>query len=371
MGPSEALNTGPDVHGMTDKQSLCVDILVNGMVNSFVDFFYLTHRSDDDAAARGEVPADQLHQIKDNLMKAEKAHRRGDSEKVYEAYETLATYFQNVSDFKTSIYFYEKCLDIAESMENLPQQAAANLRLGVVHDRMGNIAKGIEYHERHLEIAKLLGEAERLRTANRQLVEVYSRWADEHERKEDHAGAVELFKKCLQAAHAAGDVKAEGQATYKLGIALATMGDRQTSIEYQQRYYEVCKRTGDQIGEGEACAALANAFKEMNDMKLAVFYLEKHLDIATRNKQSVQQVEACSALGSIYSAQNSHEKAVSYFEKAFDIAKNVGDRKLIDATRIKLGMARGNTSLNAYMDVVNTDLPALLKWKTRRVQFKG
>lgn len=62
-----------------DKQSLCIDILVNGHVNSFVDFFYLTHRSDEESNNnRSNFPDEQLQFIKNNVTIAEKAHRRGE-----------------------------------------------------------------------------------------------------------------------------------------------------------------------------------------------------------------------------------------------------------------------------------------------------
>ena len=37
-----------------DKQTLCIDILVSGHVQAFVDFFYLTHRPEVEPA---EEPA--------------------------------------------------------------------------------------------------------------------------------------------------------------------------------------------------------------------------------------------------------------------------------------------------------------------------
>lgn len=83
----------------------------------------------------------------------------------------------------------------------------------------------------------------------------------------------------------------------------------------------------------------------------------------------VPQAEACAALGTIYSEQGTHDKAVNYFEKTFQIARSVGDRKLVDSARINLGMARGNMAMGNYMDVVTENLPALLKWKTRRANF--
>lgn len=363
-GPNQA--NVPD--SVSDKQSLCVNILVNGYVNSFVDFFYLTHRADDDAK-KASLTEERMSFIKDNLTIAEKAHRRGDSNKVLSAYDSLAKFFQENADYKTAIYFFEKTLDISESMDDLPRQGNANLNLGLTHDYMGDTSTAIKFHERHLQLAIETEDKKRLQQANKELVQSYRRYAEEFEKKGDNEKAVVLYKKCLTAAVDARDLRSEGMATYRLGVACGAIDDKTASIEYHQRYLEICKKIGDQLGEGAACAALAHSFKDVGDTNLAIRYLEKYLDIATRNKQEVAKAEACAALGSIFSEIGDHERAVTYFEKTFEIAKGVGDRKLTDSARINLGMARGNMHMFNYMDVVNDNLPALLKWKTRRVNF--
>lgn len=124
------------------------------------------------------------------------------------------------------------------------------------------------------------------------------------------------------------------------------------------------------IGEGAGCHALACSYRDMGDKKSAISYLEKYHLIASRNKQQIGCAEACSSLGQIYSEEGDHVTATSYFEKTFEIARSVGDRKLIDAARINLGMARGNMAMGKYMNVVKHDLPALLNWKTRRAAVK-
>jgi len=350
-------------------------------VKSFVGFFYLTHRAEEDsnaaaaaAAAGGSagaphpppIPDSKLSLIQHHLTSAERAHRRGDSEQVYASYEALAHDFHAAQDYKTSIYFYEKCLDLAESMEDLAQQCNSNLNLGLTHDAMGDTAAAIRFHEKHRALAESMGAAQRLHTANQQLVEAYRRYAEEHERKEDHATAVLLYKRCLVAAQDANDLRSEGLATYRLGVACAALGDKNESIDFQQRYLHICKKLGDQLGEGAACAALAHSFKEQGQTELAMQYLTKYEAIAQRNKQAVAQAEACAALGSIHSAGGDHHAAVNCFEKTFDIARTVGDRTLIDSARINLGMARGNMAIERYMDIVKGNLPALLNWKTRR-----
>ena len=52
----------PAENAQPDKLSLCIETLVSGHVNSFVDFFFLTHRSEDENvnASRPSIPDDQL-----------------------------------------------------------------------------------------------------------------------------------------------------------------------------------------------------------------------------------------------------------------------------------------------------------------------
>lgn len=206
-------------------------------------------------------------------------------------------------------------------MDDLGQQCSSNLNLGLTHDAMGDTAAAIRFHEKHRALAQAMGAESRLHTANQQLVEAYRRYAEEHEGRDDHQTAVLLYKRCLQAAQEAQDLRSEGLATYRLGVACAALGDKNASIEYQQKYLHICKRLGDQLGEGAACAALAHSFKELGQTDLAVSYLEKYQSIAQRNKQAVAQAEACAALGSIHSTGGDHHQAVNFFEKTFDIAR--------------------------------------------------
>lgn len=56
---------------------------------------------------------------------------QGDSAREYEAYKKLADYFRETTDYKTSVYFYEKCLEISETMDDARRQCVANLCLGI------------------------------------------------------------------------------------------------------------------------------------------------------------------------------------------------------------------------------------------------
>ena len=84
-----------------DRRRLSEDILCEGYVQSFVDFFYLTHRPEpnvDTANADGQaqeiqVPPKEMLYVRDNLTAAENARRQGDTGTVYGSYSNLAQHY--------------------------------------------------------------------------------------------------------------------------------------------------------------------------------------------------------------------------------------------------------------------------------------
>ena len=337
-----------------------------GYVNSFVDFFYLTHRSEGDAAIQ-HVAVDQLPYVKEFLTTAEASHRKGDSAREYEAYKKLADYFRETTDFKTAIYFYEKCLEISETMDDARRQCVANLCLGLTHEKLNEIIKSIRYHERHLALAKHINDATAQDVANRHLIEVYKKHAAEFEKEGNFDQAVVYYSRCLDVSLIVDDLKAEGMAHYKLGVAYQGLNDHEKAISYLKNYLSLCKQTTDKIGEGTACCALAVSYQNQEKFEGAVQYLEFFLEVATRNQSLFDQANACSQLGAIYSKPGmSIEKAVSYYEKNYELARTIGDLKLMDDARIKLGTVKGKADIKKYMHMVRDDLGGLLKWKSRR-----
>ena len=73
----------------------------------------------------------------------------------------------------------------------------------------------------------------------------------------------------------------------------------------------------------------------------------------------------------LYNQQGDFANAVQYLERErfFELARSIGDKALLDKVCTYLGIARGNSVLPAYMNVVTNDLDALLRWKNRRTPF--
>ena len=75
---------------------------------AYVDFFYLTHRPDQQPESTGEegadegdhpgMPTEKLPLVKTQLSEAEVARRRGDTKTVYASYAKLAALFGDLDD---------------------------------------------------------------------------------------------------------------------------------------------------------------------------------------------------------------------------------------------------------------------------------
>lgn len=410
----------------TDRRVFCEELLTDGLVQSFVDFFYLTHRPDPQhAVAHGnnlnnqieiQVPPTEMSFIRENLTSAENARRQGDTGTVYGAYSSLATHYQDNGDPKTGVYFYQKCLEIAKLTGDNRGEMSANHDLGIIYfSGLNDPDNASKYHERHVHLAGKEDNEVEQRIASIELIKVYRAIAEKHESNDEFDKAVQFYSKCLEASVMAKERRSEGLANYRLGRCFVLLKDSARAIEYLEEYEASCKALEDKEGEGAACAALASACTALQNDDKALSYLKSCLDIAYETENMIAQGEACCALGVIYNKRHEFDKAVDFFERNFEIARVTaksgiaskdkssaasittdsqgGDNSrlttasggggggggsgaasgtaLLDIARCYVGMARGNAMLKRYVHVVNNDLKSLLYWKTKRIMDEG
>jgi hypothetical protein len=102
------------------KHDICLSLLTEGNVNSFVDLFYLSHRLTDAVYGPGgellEPPRQvtmaetELRFLRGNLVAAEAAARIGDARGIFDSHQRTAEAFARQGDHKLAVYFFEKCL---------------------------------------------------------------------------------------------------------------------------------------------------------------------------------------------------------------------------------------------------------------------
>ncbi|CAM9221316.1 unnamed protein product, partial [Discosporangium mesarthrocarpum] len=323
-----------------NRRSICESILVGGNVQTFVDFFYLTHRPgpvQDNIGPRQQpseiqVPPGEMVFIKNNLAKAESARRQGDTSAVYKAYNSLAQYFQDMNDPKTGVYFYEKCLEISRLTSDRRGEMGANHHLGLVYDKMGDVAMATYHHERHQELAQAVDVEEERRAANSELIKVYSKFAEEREAAGDFEGSVEYWAKSLKAAKDAGDRAAEGNASYRLGKAYTELEEPLRAVNYLEDFEGITTELDDLGGQGQAFQALASAYESLGNDDQALAFLKQYLEVATKTQNLSAQEEACSNLAVLHGRCGQYGKAKEMFERKFLVSRKVVNSGQADAT---------------------------------------
>ena len=146
-----------------DKQTLCIDILVSGHVQAFVDFFYLTHRpevepTDEPVEEQVGIPSAMLPLVKTQLAEAEVARRRGDTQAVFFSYRQLADFFTGLADQRTAIYFWENCLEITQLTTDTEGEAQATRALGMANEASGDLPAAIKQYEQLLRLTQSTGD---------------------------------------------------------------------------------------------------------------------------------------------------------------------------------------------------------------------
>lgn len=362
-----------------DKQSLCIDILVSGHVQAYVDFFYLTHRpeveqetADGDGEEQVGIPSAMLPLVKTQLAEAEVARRHGDTQAVLASYQQLADFFTGLADQRTAIYFWEKCLEITQLTSDAEGEAQATRSLGMAHEASGDLGAAIKQYEQLLRLTSAAADLAGSQQANEHLVAAYQAEAAEREGAGEAAAALQSREKCLEAARSCGDPSKESKAQYDLGQAHEKVGDLEhlkQALGHYEQYLSLGERAEDAEAQGAACFALAQVYQRLQDGDASLKFLQKFLQLSQTSGKLQAQAEACCSLGVLYNQQNDYASATQYLERYFEIARQIGDRKLIDKARTYLGIARGNSVLPSYMSIVTSDLDALLRWKNRRTPF--
>lgn len=367
---------------LQDKKTLSISALVEGRPMAFVDFFYLTHRDNIDAAPEQEqadtgeggsgrdesIPQDSLGLLKAQLVRADMAQSAGDMPEVYNSFRNLAKYFTEIRRLRKAEFFYKRCLQIAQEIGWLEGEVEANLALGAVYEEVEDNASAVTCYERRLELTannQMNGEVD---FAYHSLVSVYLKQAEAQESAGNVENAIQYYHQCLEAALKASDFLAAAKVNYRLGMLHQQRNNWEQAMAYHRKFLDLSKQTNDKANEGVAYCAFAKCQQELGDLNGAVSSLETYLELA-RVQDPQGQAVACCNLGIIYFQQNKYEQSVTYFEKFFEIARTLNDRRMLDTARINLGISRGAVHMQEYFAVVSKDLTRLIVWKNGRVPF--
>ena len=375
--------------------SICQQLLTQGFVQSYVDFYHLTHRLDpnstEETAQAINISLEDLVFIRDNLTKAELARRQGDTHSVYNAYNKLADYYVNRKDWKTGFFFHEKCLEVSQLTNDIRAEMAANHSLGVINQLQQNFERARMHHERHEQLAISVDIYEEIARANTELYKVYLVLAEKSETAGFLEDALHIYGLCLEAAKKSWDKAAEAEANGRIGNLLLQRGEIQKCIPYLKQQSQLAADLGHAESRCRACSALALAWDKLGQPEKALNELTLVHAISEQAGDAYLQAQACRALGTLYSKIGRLDSAVEILQRHFSLLKSIlfrtqnnkteksakedSSKKVtsadLDLARGYIGISKGNQLLGAYAIAIQYDFTALLDWKLNRTDISN
>mmetsp|Transcript_12791 Transcript_12791/g.31098 ORF Transcript_12791/g.31098 Transcript_12791/m.31098 type:complete len:352 (-) Transcript_12791:800-1855(-) len=306
-----AVEKSLQVEEKKDKKAHCIDLLVEGCVDSFVDLLKITQAepvseegeesaassSDGGKKPAGTKQATDIVFLKESLERAESNRRSKNYNLSVEGYQNLAEYFDQLGSTSSSRYFYQRCIAVAQEAGQSDAIAKANLNLGMCEEKLGHWEAAMSYHETALELSTEANVLPLVVKAAFHLCQVYKVLAEKflkgNPSPEDIRASSDLFEKCVACAKLAKDNKLEGQNCHQLGKVKILSGEYEESIRLQKQYLDICSKQGDRAGEANARAALAQAYEALGNAGEAILQLELLLTVAAEAGEVESQAQAC------------------------------------------------------------------------------
>lgn len=364
----------------TSPDEFCKQLLINGYVQSYIDFYYLAQSNNvfGNDAKNHVYSIDDLKEVRNNLVQAEVSRRQGNTSGVFAAYKALAMFYFNRRDWSTSIFFYEKFLEISQITMDIRSEMVANHELGLVLFKMNDFDGSLKRHLRHEELALSVDLVDEIAKSNAQLHKVYVVIASKYERELDLESALKFYQLSLEAAKKCWDKGAEAEANGNIGNILLQNGKAEESLSYLVQQSNITADMGFAEGRCRASSALALAYDQLGKSDKALTELTLVHDISEQDGDILLQSKASKELGALYSKLGRLQDAVDSLERHFLLLNNIkSTSKAIDAAhgptptdfdvaRSFVGISRGNLLLGAYVVRIESDLQGLLSWKLSR-----
>eukprot|EP00033_Pygsuia_biforma_P002374 GCRY01002628.1.p1 GENE.GCRY01002628.1~~GCRY01002628.1.p1 ORF type:complete len:478 (+),score=117.05 GCRY01002628.1:260-1693(+) len=314
-----------------------------------------------------EKTIQNLRFLKENLMRAEKAWRTGDVEKIIDSYQNMSSHFISDSmaekeDLEIALTFLRRTIDIAKQNDQVKTLALAYKQMGEVYERKESHQEATKCFEQYWQIAKESGLEDVKKEAEEQLTQTYSQNAGSLHVDDPHKAIVSL-ERCVEMARACGDKAAEADAHYSIGQAHLELEDFERAVDCFAQHRKIATELGDLRNETKALEALARAYQGLGDLKTADELLHSCCSVARETGDQAALCRGCTRLGILANRQHCFAKAVEYLTQAFELAQTLALTKEADRARVHLGIAVGNTNFERFLKTVVGPLPQMLAYK--------
>ncbi len=220
-------------------------------------------------------------------------------------------------DFERALEWASTGLYIAEFLDNVPDQAQALMRLGILWAEQGDFARSVTALEQACDLFEKLNILGSLNKALNDLGTTYNdvgRWRD----------AINCFGRSLELSEGLGDVMALGDASNNLALVLLGQGDLQRANELYEYSSEQFRRVGSEQGVALTKLNRGEVLLLQGKPQEAMTLLHESTEILERINARIDLPEVLRLSAEANLQMGDYQQAMDYALRSLAIANELG-----------------------------------------------
>ena len=143
--------------------------------------------------------------------------------------------YQRREEFDRALEFYEKCLESCKRAENAEMEARCYYKIGLIHEKLGDLERAVVYVNKFLDICKRDGKKRLAGKAHKKLAELNSKLGYA-------SAAIQNLENLLNIAFEDMNKMGQAEAALKLGLLNYKQGLVPTSVTYLTKHFDFARQ---------------------------------------------------------------------------------------------------------------------------------
>ncbi len=276
------------------------------------------------------------------------SYNKTELESLYSRFFSKAEELKKEGEFKKSIEFFEKSLNIAKNLSDVEKEYESIIKLGILYWNIGRLKQSTDYYQQAHYIAlkfKLRMKQEKSRSA----IEIFKLYTEGKKNR-----SLGLYQKSIknfqEAINLAKDLKSkehEVKCLRQLSATYWKLNNFQNFFSLNKAALKIAQELNHKKEEGRCLNNIGLYYWKSDHYTKSLFYYEKALSIAKKEVNMVNEAELLNNIGIIYQDLGQYEKAIENLIKALKIDRQLGNEIYISMDLNNIGRAFRSKALSS------------------------
>ena len=242
----------------------------------------------------------------------------------------LAAKYYNAGDSKKALAFFDKAINIYQSIGETQKVGNSYYYLGYIYFYQGNYSKALLFQKKAMEIFKKTGDKKGVSETLNNMAAVYSSLGN-------YPQAVELLRQAVVIQEEIGDKTMTAVITGNIAGIYSTMKDYDNTLKYSSKASSIFKEIKENRGVAKMLIETGYVFMKRGNFDNAFKDFNESLKIAIEEKDKAIEIEALSNLGELSYVQSDFQKAYQYYNRCLENAEKMDYLRYKGTTRVAIG----------------------------------